>query len=388
MKRMNKFLFGGEQKFQNRKVTTFLKKFMRNSSICLFFLSLFTMGCAPPKFSETGWRERVESVQSGQLYEPHEKDGLFFNPWLKSDHGLGRVVTWKLSSSQSYDDQEVVKPKVYEDTESQLLNNGDNDFILWIGHGSFLIRTGDQTWLLDPMFSKRALLPARKIPPALSAKTTTRLFPRLNVVISHNHYDHLDEESIRQLSDGYTFYVPKGLLKIVRKWQPGARIVEMDWWQTRKLQPGYELHCLPAQHWSRRALSDVNSSLWASYMIISPSLTIYFGGDSGYFIGYREYGKKYPKIDYALIPTTAYHPRWFMHENHMNIAEAVRAFQELGADYFIPTQWGTFKLGDNPPGYPIMDLKRFIHLEKLHPDQYQELGIGELLRINKFRNTK
>lgn len=365
-----------------------IRKKLKNITICLFILSVFPIACTPPKFSESAWRKRVDSVQPRQLYEPHEKDGLFFNPWLKSEHGLGRVLRWKLSSSRSYNEKEAVQPRVYTGTESQLLNNGDADFIIWIGHGSFLIRTGEQIWLLDPMFSKRALVPARKTPPALSAKTITRLFPRLNVVISHNHYDHLDEDSIRQLSESYTFYVPKGLLKTVREWQPSASIIEMDWWQTRELQPGYELHCLPAQHWSRRAFSKVNSSLWASYMIISPEQTIYFGGDSGYFIGYREFGKKYPDIDYALIPMTAYHPRWFMHKNHMNIEEAVQAFQDLGAGYCIPTQWGTFKLGNNPPGYPMMDLDRYIRLNTLPSDRYLELGIGELLRLNTPRNPK
>lgn len=213
----------------------------------------------------------------------------------------------------------------------------------------------------------------------MSAHKISELFPRMNVVISHNHYDHLDEDSIRQLPAKTTFYVPLGLAEIIRKWQPEAKIVEMDWWQTIKIKPGYEIHCLPAQHWSKRIFTETNSTLWASYMIISPDTTIYFGGDSGYFIGYREFGRKYPKIDYALIPTTAYHPRWFMHESHMNIEEAVQAFQDLGADYFIPTQWGTFQLGDNPPGCPMLDLLRMIEKKRLNRKQYLMLGIGQVL---------
>ena len=118
-------------------------------------------------------------------------------------------------------------------------------------------------------------------------------------------------------------------------------------------------------------------------MIITPETNIYFGGDSGYFIGYREFGKRYPRIDYALIPVTAYHPRWFMHVSHMNATEAVQAFKDLGATYFIPTQWGTFHLGDNPPGYPMLELKRLIKSETLDAERYPDLDIGQLLRLKK-----
>ena len=136
-----------------------------------------------------------------------------------------------------------------------------------------------------------------------------------------------------------------------------------------KLQSGdgTKLFCLPAQHWSRRLGQDPNMTLWASFLLATPKTTIYVGGDSGYFVGYREFGKKFPKIDYALIPTTAYHPRWFMHYPHMDIREAVDAFHALHARFFIPTQWGTFHLGDEPPGYPALDLRRTIEQMKLRP---------------------
>ncbi len=354
----------------------------RTDLLLLLVVSIFISGCSQPDFSESEWRQQVESVKNEELYKAHEKDGIFFNPWISLEKRLTKVLAWKFSGKQAYSEAEQdYLPVLYENSEQQILRLGDGDFILWIGHGSFLIKTGDEIWLLDPMFSKRALLPARKTSPALTAQQINKLFPRLNVVISHNHYDHLDEESIRQLSGKSTFYVPLGLKKLIREWQPEAKVVEMDWWQTKEIKPGYEIHCLPAQHWSRRIFGGVNSSLWASYMLISPDTNIYFGGDSGYFIGYREFGKKYPKIDYALLPTTAYHPRWFMHKAHMNIEEAIQAFDDLGADNFIPTQWGTFHLGDNPPGYPILDLQRVIEEKQLNREQYQILGIGQVLPL-------
>jgi L-ascorbate metabolism protein UlaG (beta-lactamase superfamily) len=112
-------------------------------------------------------------------------------------------------------------------------------------------------------------------------------------------------------------------------------------------------------------------------------VSIYLGGDTGYFIGYREIAKRYPKIDYALLPTTAYHPRWFMHSVHMNVDEALEAFSDLNARYMIPQQWGTFPLGDEPPGYSILDLRRQIAERELDASRFIILDIGEILPIGR-----
>ncbi len=155
----------------------------------------------------------------------------------------------------------------------------------------------------------------------------------------------------------------------------------MDWWEEIDLKKGSKLICLPAQHWSLRISQGRNQSLWASYLLITPSVTLYFGGDSGYFKGFREIGRKYPGIDYAFMATTAYHPRWFMHFQHMNIEEAIKGFEELGARTFIPTQWGTFHLGSEPAGYPGLDLTRHIEKNHLDPVRFAIMGIGEILPI-------
>lgn len=338
---------------------------------------LLLSACSAPPFNEKNWRKEVETAEPRQLYEPHFKDGRYYNPWIDISKEFSELLRWRLSESRDYTQAErTYLPAVRRDALEQIRNRKNSDFVLWIGHNSFLIRTGRQVWLTDPMFSKRALLPARHTPPAITASDINDLFRSVNVVISHNHYDHLDEDSIRKLSGSYTFYVPLGLEKTLRDWQPDARIVEMDWWQQLQLSGGYEIHCLPAQHWSRRVFDAENSSLWASFMFISPETTVYFGGDSGYFKGYREIGRRYPGIDIALLPITAYHPRWFMHKAHMNIDEAIRAFEDLNAALFIPTQWGTFHLGDEPPGYPGLDLQRTIRERSLDAEKFMILDIG------------
>jgi L-ascorbate metabolism protein UlaG (beta-lactamase superfamily) len=199
----------------------------------------------------------------------------------------------------------------------------------------------------------------------------------LYVLISHNHYDHLDKASLKALPNYARIFVPPGLKNMVQSYSKG-RVQELDWWSSIDLDAGIKLWSLPAQHWSRRIGQDVNTSLWSSYLLQTPAGAIYYGGDSGYFVGYREFGRRFPDIDYALIPLTAYHPRWFMHYAHMNASETIQAFEDLGARYYIPTQWGTFRLGDNPPGFPILDLKRMIQQKKLDPTPFRIMDIGQI----------
>jgi L-ascorbate metabolism protein UlaG (beta-lactamase superfamily) len=305
------------------------------------------------------------------------------------------VLGWKLFSPTDYTEQErTFLPRVLPDTAARLKNT-QGDFILWIGHNTFLIRIGSRYWLTDPIFSKRALGPARLTPPALTLDQFNDFLNNdpaskdqattLTILISHNHYDHLDRSSMNGLPAWANVFVPKGLKDYVTAMnKPRAR--EMDWWDTVDLTEGTRLICLPAQHWSLRINQGRNRSLWASYLLITPRATLYFGGDSGYFKGFREIGRKFTSIDYAFMATTAYHPRWFMQYQHMNIQEAVQGFEDLGARYFIPTQWGTFHLGSEPAGYPGLDLARYIQRHQLETDRFKILDIGQILPIEPPEN--
>lgn len=337
-----------------------------------------------PDFNEASWRAKVEAVRPEELYAPHFKDGRFFNPWIAEEsRGLTSLLQWKLFTGGEDGPvaDEGFLPAVLPDTAKRIRAKPEGDFVVWVGHATFLMRLGSDYWLTDPMFSSRALLPKRKTPPALNAEDLKTLgIRRLNVIISHNHYDHLDRKSIESLPDDARFYVPLGLKAFIT--DLGKRdVIEMDWWQKAAGDRGTEVVCLPVQHWSRRIGQAVNTTLWASFMVVTPSATVYFGGDSGYFIGYREIGRAYPGIDYALMPITAYRPRWFMHQAHMDIDEAIDAFQDLKARRFIPTQWGTFHLGDEPPGYPVLDLKRRIADRKLDASRFLIPNIGEIMTL-------
>ena len=340
---------------------------------------------SPPAFDEEAWRLKVEQQDPSLLYADHEQGGRYFNPWMVQDEGrFGEFLRWRLSRRASYTEaQELYLPN----SQGNLLARIDSlpaeqDILVWIGHATFLARLAGSYWLTDPILTERALLPKRKTPPALVLKELSGLKAPLTVVISHNHYDHLDAPTLRALPAQTRFIVPLGLGELVSALH-GGEVTEMDWWQ--KIRIGSLLiTSLPAQHWSRRFGQGFNRSLWASYMIESPTLKIYYGADSGYFVGYREFGRNYGPIDYALLPITAYHPRWFMHYAHVNVEEALQAFYDLQARKFVPTQWGTFRLGDNPPGYPMLELREQIDSRRLDPARFLTPDLGQIIPLEPY----
>ncbi len=357
------------------RITTFL---------LLVFPILFLNSClfAPQLFDEEKWRLQVENCSVADLYAPHQNKGVFFNPWMKQkEKRIGDFLKWRLSSTPEYTEEEkTFKPDVVPNLFSRIhALPSEQNFIVWIGHATFLFRLNGIFWLTDPMLSDRALLPRRITPPALTMKELANFEGKMNVIISHNHYDHLDSATLKSLPQNAHVFVPLGLKKFINTHHHG-KVTELDWWQEIQIN-GAKLTSLPAQHWSRRIGQPVNSTLWASYMIESGDKVIYYGGDSGYFIGYREFARKFPPIDIALLPTTAYQPRWFMHYAHMDITEAIQAFVDLQANTFVPTQWGTFHLGDNPPGLPRLELDKMIEENQLDPQRFIRPQIGEIINL-------
>ncbi len=355
-------------------------KIFQITSVLLYIVLSFGIARAADSFDENAWRRTVDNQSVEKLYAPHFKNGKYFNPWLPmAEKTFWRFLKWRFSKKAPYTEEEKnFKAAVVPRLRDRITALPTDDFIAWIGHATFLICLQGEYWLTDPIFSERALLPKRVSPPAMPVQELKTLSGRLNVLISHSHYDHLDVDSLKALPEGTRIFVPPGLKTFVSSFFPGE-IRELDWWKSIDLEGGVKLVSLPAQHWSRRVGQSVDSTLWASFLLITPDVKVYYGGDSGYFIGYREIGRRFPGIDYALMPVTAYEPRWFMHYAHMDAPEALQAFADLGARVFIPTQWGTFHLGDNPPGKPALDLMKLQQTRNLNPDRYPILDIGEIL---------
>jgi N-acyl-phosphatidylethanolamine-hydrolysing phospholipase D len=281
-------------------------------------------------------------------------------------------------------------PTVAADIARLAANTGPNAeaSATWIGHATTLVQCGGLNVLTDPVFSERASPlpfagPKRAQPPGVAL---AELPPIDVVVISHNHYDHLDRASVRQLNEraqGRTlFLVPLGL----KAWfeQQGIRnVIELDWWDTH-VHGSVEFHLVPVQHWSQRTTGDRNRTLWGGWAVFAPNLRWYFSGDAGYSRDFADTRDKLAShathgvlFDVALLAIGAYEPRWFMSQQHMNPAEAVQAHQDLAARQSIGVHWGTFELTDEPLDAPPRDLALARQAMGVTDDDFLVLKIGQ-----------
>jgi N-acyl-phosphatidylethanolamine-hydrolysing phospholipase D len=238
--------------------------------------------------------------------------------------------------------------------------------VTWIGHATTLVQAGGLSILTDPIFSHRAsplsfLGPQRAHAPGIAIID----LPRIDVVVvSHNHYDHLDRRSIETLARQHggppLFLVPLG----IKKWLGGLRIsraVELDWWDHYEHED-VEFHFTPAQHWSARSLTDRNRTLWGAWSVLGADLHWFFSGDTGYSADFNDTRERFAArqtaargggFDVALIAVGACEPRWFMRPQHVDPAEAVQIHLDLRAKRSIGIHWGTFSLADEPLDHAI-----------------------------------
>ncbi len=233
--------------------------------------------------------------------------------------------------------------------------NRSKPTLTWIGHDTFLLQLAGRNILTDPHFSPRAFPvqfagPRRWAPPGLALKD---LPPIDLVLISHNHYDHLDERSVTRIAKQHPqaqFFVPLG----VKRWFSRRRIrnvVELDWWKNTE-QNGATLHCVPVQHFSGRTATDRNKTLWCAWVLELGGQRVFFAGDSGYSKDFADIGARFEHMDLALIPIGAYEPRWFMQAMHVNPEEAVQIHQDVKARQSVAMHWGTFRLTLEPMDEP------------------------------------
>ncbi|PWI41529.1 MBL fold metallo-hydrolase [Streptomyces sp. ICBB 8177] len=227
--------------------------------------------------------------------------------------------------------------------------------VTWAGHASWVVRVGGLTVLTDPVWSRRILAtPARVTPVGVRWQD---LPPVDAVVISHNHYDHLDLPTLRRLPRRTPLFVPAGLAAWCRR-RGFTRVTELDWWEGAELG-GVRFDFVPAHHWSKRTLSDTCRSLWGGWVLTDRGgRRVYFAGDTGYGHWFTEIGRRHPGIDVALMPIGAYAPRALLRPVHTDPEEAVRATLDLGARVMAPMHWGTFLLSCEPPLQPLLRVRR------------------------------
>ena len=275
---------------------------------------------------------------------------------VASDKSFSDMLKWIRS------DIEPVITKIELSSEWQNLDlSKDDNYAIWIGHSTFLIKKNGVTILTDPIFSNRAsplrnIGPKRLIPPAIPLDE----LPSIDIVtVSHNHYDHLDIRSLKKLSKNNPkaiFLVPAGDEKLLKR-KKIKNVYDFDWWKSIE-HKGFEITFTPVQHWSKRSLFDRNKSLWGGWFFKHKDYSFYHAGDTGYSKDFIDTKIKLGSPKYAFIPIGAYDPEWFMAESHVNPEDAVQIMLDLEAEKSFGMHWATFVLTDEDTIEPKIRLEK------------------------------
>jgi N-acyl-phosphatidylethanolamine-hydrolysing phospholipase D len=324
------------------------------------------------------------SAQEGeQLSMATRHKGLYNNPWNTWERpGMMKALKWQLTKKTapmpSQEELEQKLPVLTPDWE-RIKNPPVGEIqVTWMGHASFLVQMDGLNILTDPVWSDRCS-PVSFIGPSRYRPAPCKLIelPRIDViVISHNHYDHLDLHTARHFMDTVLWIVPDGH----REWfasEKITRVIEMKWWDKYPLSPGgVEIACLPAQHWSKRTAFDDMHALWSGWGIFG-SKKLFFAGDTGFCSGFSEIGAKFGPFDLSLIPIGAYEPRWMMRCQHVDPIEAVSIHQDIRSKQSIGMHWGTWVLTDEHVFEPPQVLARELANRQLDPNSFIAITHGQ-----------
>ncbi|MEO8911081.1 MAG: MBL fold metallo-hydrolase [Gemmatimonadaceae bacterium] len=295
----------------------------------------------------------------------HRPEGGFRNPWPSAEtHGFLDFLKWSLVERRRKPRRPDPDARVFTQVAPEyIVPRADPDLltITWVGHTSFIVQIDGLNVLTDPIWSSRASPvqfagPRRWVPPAVEFD---RLPPIDVVVLSHDHYDHLDSTTVSRLAERYpaaAWYAPLGVGGFLR--DHGAReVTERDWWEETTIGD-LRLTCVPAQHFSGRTLGKRNTTLWCGWVLRSSNHSVLFAGDTALHPEFRSIAARCGPFDVAILPIGAYDPRWFMGSVHMNPADCINALGQLDSGQngrrlrMVASHWGTFKLTDEPMDEP------------------------------------
>ena len=320
--------------------------------------------------------------------KPHHTQSGFKNVHGYEENSFWDLLKWRRQRAN----KEIPGPESYnfplaKNNPDFLKQNRDQNTATWIGHATVLLQMEGYNILTDPHFSKRTSPvqwagPERVAPLGLAFED---LPPIDIVVISHDHYDALDEQTIMKLrrrpgGEKTRFYVPLGL----KSWfaiREIDQVIELDWWD-RQQDGNLDILAVPVQHWSKRSIFSRNKTLWAGWVIKSDRFRFIFVGDTGYTAHFKEIGNKLGPFDLAAIPIGAYEPRWFMRKHHVDPEEAVQIHRDIQSRKSMAIHWGTFILTDEPLDEPPRRLASALQQNKIPEQDFLVLKHGETVILD------
>ena len=332
-------------------------------------------------------------VISGPRYvgpvSDHFDGKAFFTPGAPSPKGFGEVISWQLNHErtqpwEAFHDDEPGPPPPARVPASPADPTGVR--VTFVNHSTVLLQFDGLNVLTDPIYENRVSPfqfagPKRNRPPGIRFED----LPKIDILLlSHNHWDHLEIGTVQKLCtrDQPKVYCPLGVKAFLE--QNGCQnVTELDWRQSAVYKAGTTIHCVPAQHFSGRGLFDRNATLWAGYVIDSKAAgNLYFAGDSGYGPHFRTIGEAFGPLQLALIPIGAYKPNWFMSPVHCSPAEAVQIHTDLRSEQSVAIHFGTFPLADDGETEPVDDLRKALAKKEIPANRFQALKGGQSIAID------
>lgn len=309
----------------------------------------------------------------------HFDGDKFFNPGGAPQRGFSSLLSWLFNREEGpWDEFTEMAPAP---PPPRRIERGALRATM-VNHSTVLLQFDGLNILTDPVWSERVspfswIGPRRHAPPGIRFDD----LPPIDVVLlSHNHYDHLDIDTVEKLAEQHhpKFFAPLGVGSWLRdRGLPGVQ-PEMDWWERLPVADGVELHCVPAHHFSGRGLFDRDTTLWCGYMLESQSSgRIFFAGDSAEGPHYAEIAKRFPGIRFALLPIGAYRPEWFMKPVHMSPQGAVNTHHTLSPEWSMGIHFGTFAQADDGQREPIDTLNTALDAAAIPRDRFRALANGE-----------
>jgi L-ascorbate metabolism protein UlaG (beta-lactamase superfamily) len=312
----------------------------------------------------------------------HFRDGLFFNPDGEAPRGLADLLRWRFGGKRRK--WPVSWPSPFSPAKPEGRLDGNALRVTMVGHASVLIQTSALNILTDPVWSDRVspfsfVGPKRVNPPGIAFED----LPQVDLVlVSHNHYDHLDQATLARLADVHrpTILTLLGNDAIIAASAPGASVRAHDWGERIPIANGVVVHVEPAHHWSARGTRDRRMALWGGFVIETPAGKILFAGDTGFHGGrhYRALAERHRALRLAILPIGSYEPRWFMEPQHQNPEEAVEGMLLANAAFAAGCHWGTFPLTDEAIDEPRDRLAAALASKGIDGKRFRAMLPGEV----------